>query len=120
MMPKSDLEKTVRAPISATEAKKVLKHLDEWDEEPSNQWKVRTARNQDRLESGDPFRLSRIYLDLVRFQKDRARLSQADKRQMELSLDLLSEELAIAMGRSQEEVQGMIEERIAARLDDSE
>lgn len=111
MVPRKSLPDTVRNPIKAGVAEKVLEHLESWDGALSGNWKTRNRKNQQRLESGDPFELSQVYKGLLALQEKKGRLNSSDRRQLHLSLDLLTEELAVALKATPEAARQWIAER---------
>lgn len=92
-----DLEGQVRNPLDEEGAKGVLDYLESWDGKLSGQWKVRRRNNDERLSSGDPYRLCEIIKGLTVLSQNR-RLSSNDQRQLDGSLELLSQELSHALG----------------------
>lgn len=102
MVPIGDLPAKVRSPIDESQAQKVLTHLEEWDGNLAKEWKTRNRRNQERLESGDPMELSHIVKGLTVLQEKKGRLNSSDQRQLDRSLALLAEELAVALGTTPE------------------
>ena len=114
MLPTGDVSDAVRAPIDAATAKGLLDYLVSCEGKSSRQWKVRNARNEKALTSGDPKELVQVYKSLCLLQNETGRLGVADRRHLQTAFDLLVEEMAIAMGEPQETVRSMILERCAA------
>jgi RNA polymerase-interacting CarD/CdnL/TRCF family regulator len=111
MMRPQDLEENVRQIISDKEAKEVLKHLESCDDAMSAQWKTRTNRNESIIENGDPYELARVYKGLARMQSDGQSLRAADRKHLQTAFEFLSDELAAALGKSENQVKRMINER---------
>lgn len=100
MVRETDLAETIRKPIAKKDAHKVLNHINEWDETESEQWKTRANAHQVKLDDGDPFALAEVYKTLcVRREEDK--LSAADRRQLSQAGQCLSEELAMALGKTE-------------------
>jgi RNA polymerase-interacting CarD/CdnL/TRCF family regulator len=96
MVRENDLADTIRKPIRKSEARKVLKHISDWSESESDQWKTRANAQQRKLDDGDPFALAEVYKTLtLRMESDS--LSMADRRQLSQSERQLAEELASAL-----------------------
>jgi RNA polymerase-interacting CarD/CdnL/TRCF family regulator len=99
MVRENDLAETIRKPIAKSEARKVLAHIDDWQESESEQWKARANAQQLKLDDGNPFGLAEVYKTLSqRMEADK--LSAADRRQLSQSEQSLSEELAMALNQS--------------------
>lgn len=111
MMRPDDLEETVRNIISASEAKKVLEHLEECDASMSSQWKTRANRNQAAIDGGDPYDLARVYKGLVQMQANGGSLRAADRKHLQTSYQFLSEELAAALNKTLLQIEKMIHKR---------
>ena len=103
MIREQDLEVLVRKPIARQVAQKVLAHLSEWQGKVSEQWKTRANKHQAKLDDGDPFALAEVYKALSLRDED-DRLSAADRRHLSQSELQLSEELALALGQSEDRV----------------
>lgn len=99
MVPERDLAGTIRKPIGANEANKVMEHIGEWHEEPSDQWKIRASDQQKKLDEGDAFSLAEVYKTLT-LRKKAESMSAADRKQLTQSKQCLSEVLAVALDRS--------------------
>ncbi len=103
MVRENDIEETIRKPIEKSEARKVLKHIVEWNESESEQWKVRANAQQSKLDEGNPFGLAEVYKTLSqRMEADK--LSAADRRQLSQSEQCLSEELAAALDQPRDKI----------------
>ncbi len=98
MVREGDLAGTIQKPIGESEARQVLVHIGDWNEAPSDEWKVRASAQQKKLDEGDMFSLAEVYKTLsVRQQSDN--LSAADRKQLTQSKQSLSEVLAVALDR---------------------
>ena len=54
LLRETDLDDTVRPPINAAEASKLLEHIEKWKGKVSKQWKARANAHQQAIEKGDP------------------------------------------------------------------
>ena len=109
MLRKEDLAKTVRLPINAMEARKLLTHLKTWKGTVRREWKARTNAHKQMIEKGDPFGYAEIYKGLGKLEEE-GKLRAADRTHYNQSLSFLSEELANALGKSEDEVRVQLEE----------
>jgi RNA polymerase-interacting CarD/CdnL/TRCF family regulator len=107
MLRQQDLAKTVRNPIDAAEAKKLLEHLKKWNGKVSSQWKARANANQEAMERGDPFGYAEVYKGLSRLEAE-GTLRASDRAHLNQSLDFLAEELANALGKTPEQARRQI------------
>jgi RNA polymerase-interacting CarD/CdnL/TRCF family regulator len=107
IMRQKDLANTVRKPISASEANRVLEHLENWNGQVSSRWKARAAANQEVMESGDPFGYADVYMGLSQLEAEGA-LRATDREHLNQSLEFLSEELANALGKTPEQARRRI------------
>jgi RNA polymerase-interacting CarD/CdnL/TRCF family regulator len=107
MMRNQDLAKTVRNPINANEAKQLLDHLEKWDGNMSNQWKVRANANQMAMERGNPFDYANVYKGLSRLEAE-GTLRASDRAHLNQALEFLVEELANALGETPEQARNQI------------
>ena len=107
MVRKQDLAKTVRKPINASEAKKLLDHLERWNGKMSSQWKARANANQVVMERGDPFGYADVYKGLSKLEAE-GTLRSTDREHLNRSLKFLVEELANALGKTPEQARNQI------------
>lgn len=98
MVREGDLAGTIRKPIEKSEAQKVLAHIGDWNESVSEQWKVRENAQQEKINNGDAFALAEVYKTLS-LRQEADCMSAADRRQLSLSKQSLSEQLAVALDR---------------------
>lgn len=115
MLRKEDLAKTVRNPIDASEAKKLLAYLKSWKGTVSSKWKARANVHQQAMDKGDPFGYAEVYKGLSKLEEE-GKLRAADRAHYNQSLSFLSEELANALGKSEDEVRAQLE-KITGRTD---
>jgi len=107
MLREEDLAKTVRKPISASEAKQLLKHLEGWDGKVKKEWKARASANQVAMEGGDPFAYADVYKGLSKLEAE-GTLRATDREHMKKSLVLLAEEVSCALGKTPEQAREQI------------
>jgi RNA polymerase-interacting CarD/CdnL/TRCF family regulator len=104
----TDLDDCVRAPINAAEATKLLKHLEKCKGTVSKQWKARANAHQQAMEKGDPYAYAEVFKGLSKLEQEGS-LRALDRAHLKQSTLFLSEELANALGKSQQEVLDQIE-----------
>jgi len=107
MLREQDLAETVRKPISASEARRLLDHLESWNGKVSSEWKARANANQVAMERGDPFSYAEVYKGLSKLE-EAGTLRATDREHLNRSLDLLVEELANALGKTPEQARNQI------------
>nr|WP_298451657.1 CarD family transcriptional regulator [uncultured Marinobacter sp.] len=105
----NDLPSNIRFPMSAQEAKKIIKHVKSWQGKLSEQWKARSTANQAAIDKGDPYGYAEMVKGLSVMQEENP-LSMTDRRHLNLGIKFLCEELSSALGKTQERVQQLIEE----------
>lgn len=100
MVRERDLDETLRKPMTKKKARAVLEHIADWNAPVSEQWKARANAHQEKLDDADPFALAEVYKALsLRQQADK--LSAADRRQLAQSQEQLTEEIAMALGQTE-------------------
>ena len=107
MLREQDLAETVRNPIDARGAKKLLEHLKQWKGKVSTQWKARANAHQQAMERGDPFDYADVYKGLSKLEAE-GTLRASDRAHLNQSLHMLSEELANALGKTPEQARSEI------------
>ena len=107
MLRQQDLETTVRNPINAKEAEKLLDHLKKWKGKVSSKWKARASAHQEAMERGDPFDYADVYKGLSKLEAE-GTLRASDRAHLNQSLHFLAEELANALGKTPEQVRNQI------------
>jgi RNA polymerase-interacting CarD/CdnL/TRCF family regulator len=83
----------------------------------SSSWKVRSRRNLERLSSGDPLQLYEVYQGLQELKEKKGRLNNSDRKQHSQALELLTEELSLALDKTPEQTQLLLEEVVSKRSD---
>lgn len=109
LVPSKKLADSVRAPIGEQQARDVIDFIRNWDGKLSTQWKVRKSKNQERLESGDPFEVSQVYKGLRNLRSKRGELNTHDRRQLAAAHEILLGELAYALPETEEVVEKHLE-----------
>ena len=107
MLRQKDLDKTVRNPINASEAKLLLNHLKRWNGKVSGQWKARANANQEAMDRGDPYGYAEVYKGLSTLEAE-GTLRASDRAHLNQSLEFLAEELANALGKTREQARNQI------------
>lgn len=107
MQSKQDLAKTVRKPLNASEAKKLLDHLEKWNGKARKEWKARANANQMAMERGDPKDYAEVYKGLSQLESEGS-LRATDREHLKRSLEFLAEELANALGKTTDQVREQI------------
>ncbi len=102
MLRQKDLDKTIRNPIDANEAKKLLDHLENWNGKVSGQWKARANANQEAMDRGDPYDYAEVYKGLSILEAEGS-LRASDRAHLNQSLEFLAEELANALGKTRDQ-----------------
>jgi RNA polymerase-interacting CarD/CdnL/TRCF family regulator len=107
MLRQQDLAKTVRNPIDAIGAEKLLDHLKQWKGKVSSQWKARANAHREAMERGEPFDYADVYKGLSKLEAE-GTLRASDRAHLNQSLHFLAEELANALGKTPEQVRNQI------------
>ena len=107
MLRQTDLAKTIRNPIDAAQARKLLKHLKTWNGKVSSQWKARANAHQQTMERGDPFGYAEVYKGLSKLEEE-GTLRASDRVHLNQSLSFLVEEVANALGKTPEQALNQI------------
>ena len=113
MLPEDDLSETVRPPMRRKRAEKLLDHMRGWKGKVAASWKARATRHQKKLDSGDPKEYAEVYKNLRTLRRE-GKLSVADRKHLQQSLQFLSEELAIALDKTLPQARGKIVEAARA------
>ncbi|WP_268793917.1 CarD family transcriptional regulator [Rheinheimera salexigens] len=111
-VPANNMPSTIRSIISAKEARKIISHLQNWKGKLSEQWKVRATANQAAIDKGDPYRYAEVVKGLTAMQ-EHTTLSATDRKHLSLGLEFLCEEMAEALGKTQERVNELITDAIS-------
>lgn len=112
MLRENELDDFIRRPMSKSEARKLLAHLQTWQGEVSDQWKPRATAHQLLMDEGEPLSYAEVFKNLS-VRQGVGTLSAADRNHLKQSGELLSEELGNALGKTPEEALNQIS-RVAA------
>lgn len=110
MLRKQDLSETVRNPINAKEARRLLQHLETWKGRMSKQWKTRANANQAAIDRGDPFGYAEVYKGLTQLEEEGI-LRASDRAHLNHSLEFLVEEVANALKKTPDQARELIAQR---------
>lgn len=97
----------IRAIVGAEEAKKAIKHLSDKEASQSSDWKVRQQQNTELVRKGDIKSIAEVVQTLYRRSKDKE-LPVQERRLYDCALSLLTEEVSLALGMSENEASEMI------------
>ena len=87
----------------------MLEHIENCDDAMNEQWKTRISKNERALEGGDPYELAKVFKGLSRMQDEGKTLRAADRKHMQTSFAILSEELSTALGKSRASVEALLQ-----------
>ena len=97
----------VRGLISPEEARELLDQMTDWDGKPEAKWKARANANQAAIESGDPFEYIKVAKSQARLESG-GTIRSLDRKHLNISLNLLTEELSCALNQSPKRVRGLL------------
>lgn len=109
MLPEKKLRENVRKPMDKLTAEGVFTQIEELEITLDKNWKIRSKRNRERLDSGNPLEVAEVYKGLAHIKLAKGSLNNSDRRQFDLSRDLLTEELSHALGHSPERTHQLLE-----------
>ena len=120
MVPTNKAEKIgVRGIIDKQSADKVFAILEEDRTEMSMNWNKRYRDNMDKMKSGNIYEIADVVRNLSFKQKEKG-LSTGEKKMLSNAKQILVSELVLAENSSEEEVEGMIENKINASFKEFE
>lgn len=112
MVPTNKAEEIgVRNVIDKASADKVFNILEEEKTEMSMNWNKRYRDNMDKMKSGDIYEIADVVRNLTFKQKEKG-LSTGEKKMLSNAKQILVSELVLAENSSQEEIEGLIENKI--------
>ena len=117
ILPEQDAADTVRNPITARQARQIIKHIESFEGRASKQWKTRAAKHQDAIDHGDPFEYAEVFKSLMRLEAD-GTLRHTDRSHLNRAMDFLADELSFALGKTPDEIRDLITE--AAQIPETE
>lgn len=113
MVPTSKAESLgVRGIIDETGAKNVLKLLEQYETEMSQNWNKRYRDNLDKMKTGDIYQVADVVRNLTFQQKEKGTLSTGEKKMLSNARLILVSELALAEKTPQDEVERLIDNKI--------
>jgi CarD family transcriptional regulator len=107
ILPMQVAAETVRCPITARQARQIIKHIAVWDGRASKQWKTRAAAHQDAIEHGDPFEYAEVFKSLIRLEAE-GTLRHTDRTHLNRVMDFLADELSFALDKTTDEARDLI------------
>jgi CarD family transcriptional regulator len=102
----------IRPIIKKTEVKKVLKILEEEQDELEEDWKIRYQNNLNKIKSGSIFEIATVCRNLYKRARDKE-LSLMERRLYETAYTLVTEEIAIAKEIPLEEAKNLVSELLS-------
>lgn len=100
-------ETGIRAIIKKTEVKKVTNLLQKDEADTEEDWKIRYQNNLNKIKSGSIYSVAEVCRNLYKRARDKE-LSLMEKRLYESAYNLITSEIAIAKGITQEEAGNLI------------
>ena len=101
----------IRDVISRDEIDKVMDVLKAPSSEMSGNWNHRNRENMEKLKTGDIFEVAEVVRNLVRIEREK-HLSTGEKKMLANAKQILSSEIILITGSSEEEAEQMIDEAI--------
>lgn len=112
MVPTNKAEEIgVRSIIDKASADKVFTILEEDKTEMSMNWNKRYRDNMDKMKSGDIYEIADVVRNLTFKQKEKG-LSTGEKKMLSNAKQILVSELVLAENSSQEEIEGLVDNKI--------
>lgn len=112
MIPVDNIEDIgIRDVISRDEIDKVMDVLKAPSSEMSGNWNHRNRENMEKLKTGDIFEVAEVVRNLVRIEREK-HLSTGEKKMLANAKQILSSEIILVTGSSEEEAEQMIDEAI--------
>ncbi len=105
-------ETNIRPVVSKNEIKKILKILEEKEDELEEDWKVRYQNNLAKIKSGSIYEVARVCRNLFKRARDKE-LSLMERRLYETSYSLLTNEIAIAKEISIEDAKNLVSDLLS-------
>ena len=112
MIPVDNMEDIgIRDVISRDEIDKVMDVLKAPSSEMSGNWNHRNRENMEKLKTGDIFEVAEVVRNLVRIEREK-HLSTGEKKILANAKQILSSEIILVTGSSEEEAEQIIDEAI--------
>lgn len=109
----------VRGIINKQDANKVFSILEEDRTEMSMNWNKRYRDNMDKMKSGDIYEIADVVRNLAFKQKEKG-LSTGEKKMLSNAKQILVSELVLAQSSSEEEIEGIIDNKINSSFQEFE
>lgn len=109
----------VRGVVDKASADKVYSILEEEKTEMSMNWNKRYRDNMDKMKSGDIYEIADVVRNLSFKQKEKG-LSTGEKKMLSNAKQILVSELVLAENSSEEEIEGLIDNKINASFKEFE
>ena len=120
MVPTNKAEEIgVREVVDKASADKVFAILEEDKTEMSMNWNKRYRDNMDKMKSGNIYEIADVVRNLSFKQKEKG-LSTGEKKMLSNAKQILVSELVLAENASEDEVEGLIENKINASFKEFE
>jgi CarD family transcriptional regulator len=100
-------ETGIRAIIKKTDVKKVLNLLQKDEVDTEEDWKIRYQNNLNKIKSGSIYSVAEVCRNLYKRARDKE-LSLMEKRLYESAYNLITSEIAVSKGITQEEASNLI------------
>lgn len=105
-------ESKIRPVISKNDVKKVLKILEEEEDELEEDWKIRYQNNLAKIKSGSIYEVAKVCRNLFKRARDKE-LSLMERRLYETAYSLVTSEIAIAKGINLEDAKNLISDLLS-------
>lgn len=114
MIPTAQADKVgIRGIIDKNEANKVFDILGEDETQMDLNWNKRYRENMDKMKTGDIYEVADVVRNLSYKQKEKG-LSTGEKKMLLNAKQILVSELALVEAIEQEQVEGLVDEKIAS------
>lgn len=114
MIPTAQAEKVgIRNVIGKEQAEKVFEVLSEDETQKELNWNKRYRENMDKMKTGDIYEVADVVRNLSFKQKEKG-LSTGEKKMLLNAKQILVSELALVQQFSEEQVEGLIEDKISS------
>jgi len=104
-------EAGLRAIVDKAEIKNVLEVLSAPSSKMDDNWNRRLRDNNEKIKTGDPKQVAEVIRNLVRIEREK-KLSAGEKKQLANARQILSSEIVLVQGLSEEEADALIDSTI--------
>lgn len=105
-------ESNIRPVINKNDVKKVLKILQEEEEELEEDWKIRYQNNLAKIKSGSIYEVAKVCRNLFKRAKNKE-LSLMERRLYETAYSLLANEISVAKQMNLEDAKNLVSELLS-------